>query len=185
VRAGHSTAHELDMNTSADQRAAMNAVPLEAIDVSRPERLWNDTWHAWFVRLRREAPVHYLADSAHAAFWLARIISSRRSTPITRCFSRKRVARDLGPRSRRQRAAPGSSTINATIGCSSSGRSPMPWLSTTSCGCRFGTMACVLKGLVYEILTILYYALRSRAWTVGQGGDWTCTRLRGTDRPQL
>ena len=39
--------------------------PLEAIDVSRPELFKNDTWQPWFERLRAEAPVHYLSDSAN------------------------------------------------------------------------------------------------------------------------
>ena len=44
-------------------------VPLEAIDVSRPELFRNDTWQPWFARLRREAPVHYIADSVNGPFW--------------------------------------------------------------------------------------------------------------------
>ena len=47
----------------------VDAVPLEEIDVSRPELFKNDTWQPWFARLRREAPVHYLADSVNGAFW--------------------------------------------------------------------------------------------------------------------
>ena len=53
----------------------MNAIeeiqnmPLEEIDVSRPELFSNDTWHPWFARLRKEAPVHYLADSVNGPFW--------------------------------------------------------------------------------------------------------------------
>jgi cytochrome P450 len=57
------------MNTLADQQAAADAAPLEEIDVSRPERFQNDTWRPWFARLRREAPVHYLADSVNGPFW--------------------------------------------------------------------------------------------------------------------
>ncbi len=57
------------MNTRADQHATVDEVPLEEVDVSRPELFQNDTWRPWFARLRREAPVHYLADSAHGAFW--------------------------------------------------------------------------------------------------------------------
>lgn len=47
----------------------VNAVPLEEIDISRPELYLNDTWRPWFARLREEAPVHYLADSANGPFW--------------------------------------------------------------------------------------------------------------------
>ena len=45
------------------------SVPLEDIDVSRPELFQNDTWHPWFARLRNEAPVHYLEDSVNGPFW--------------------------------------------------------------------------------------------------------------------
>lgn len=57
------------MNTVTDQQAAVDAIPLEEIDVSRPELFQNDTWRPWFARLRREAPVHYLENSANGAFW--------------------------------------------------------------------------------------------------------------------
>jgi len=36
----------------------VNSIPLEEIDVSRPELFENDSWHPWFARLRKEAPVH-------------------------------------------------------------------------------------------------------------------------------
>jgi cytochrome P450 len=42
---------------------------LERIDVSRPELFRDDVWQPWFARLREEAPVHYLADSANGPFW--------------------------------------------------------------------------------------------------------------------
>ncbi|MEM1229074.1 MAG: cytochrome P450 [Pseudomonadota bacterium] len=51
------------MNPTAD------ATALAAIDVSRPELYLEDRWHPWFARLRREAPVHYLKDSANGPFW--------------------------------------------------------------------------------------------------------------------
>lgn len=44
-------------------------VPLDEIDVSRPELFGDDTWRPWFKRLREEAPVHKLAESANGAFW--------------------------------------------------------------------------------------------------------------------
>ncbi len=47
----------------------VNNTPLEEIDVSRPELFQHDTWQPWFARLRKEAPVHYLADSANGPFW--------------------------------------------------------------------------------------------------------------------
>ena len=57
------------MSSLTDQQAAVDALPLEEIDVSRPELFYNDTWRPLFARLRREAPVHYLADSINGAFW--------------------------------------------------------------------------------------------------------------------
>ncbi len=63
------TRSEVDMNTLTDQQAAVDAVPLEEIDVSRPELFQNDTWRPWFARLRREAPVHFRADSVNGPFW--------------------------------------------------------------------------------------------------------------------
>jgi len=47
----------------------VNSVPLEELDVSRPEIYHNDTWQAPFARLRKEAPVHFLADSTNGPFW--------------------------------------------------------------------------------------------------------------------
>lgn len=55
------------MNSKTD--LDVNAVPLEKIDVSRPELFKNDSWQPWFARLRKEAPVHYLADSVNGPFW--------------------------------------------------------------------------------------------------------------------
>ena len=47
----------------------LRAIPLERIDVSDPELFRTDTWQPFFARLRREAPVHYLADSRNGPFW--------------------------------------------------------------------------------------------------------------------
>ena len=47
----------------------VNDVPLDKIDVSRPEIFLNDNWQPWFERLRKEAPVHYLEDSVNGPFW--------------------------------------------------------------------------------------------------------------------
>ncbi len=57
------------MNTLTEKQAAVDAVPLEEINVSRPELFQNDTWRPWFARLRREAPVHYLDASDNGPFW--------------------------------------------------------------------------------------------------------------------
>ncbi|MAH24514.1 MAG: cytochrome P450 [Gammaproteobacteria bacterium] len=50
-------------------QANVNDIPLNKIDVSLPELFLNDTWQPWFARLRKEAPVHYLDDSANGPFW--------------------------------------------------------------------------------------------------------------------
>ena len=54
---------------SSDESKLASSVPLGEIDVSRPELFRDDTWRPWFDRLRKEAPVHYLADSVNGPFW--------------------------------------------------------------------------------------------------------------------
>jgi len=44
-------------------------VPLDKIDMSRPELFAANAHHKWFERLRAEAPVHYCADSPVGPFW--------------------------------------------------------------------------------------------------------------------
>ena len=44
-------------------------LPLEQIDVSQASLYEQDAWRPYFERLRREAPVHYQADSPVGAFW--------------------------------------------------------------------------------------------------------------------
>lgn len=65
------------MTITQDVKQDINGMPLDKIDVSRPELFQGDTWQTLFARLRKEAPVHYLADSvnidrpnarAHVAF---------------------------------------------------------------------------------------------------------------------
>ena len=43
--------------------------PLSAIDVSDPAIYQQDTWQPLFARLRREAPVHYCAESCYGPYW--------------------------------------------------------------------------------------------------------------------
>ena len=45
------------------------AQPLSAIDVSDPAIYEQDTWRPLFARLRREAPVHYCAESRYGPYW--------------------------------------------------------------------------------------------------------------------
>src|SRR6185312_8153689 len=44
-------------------------MPLDAIDVSDPQIYQDDTWHPYFERLRREDPVHRVADSRYGPYW--------------------------------------------------------------------------------------------------------------------
>lgn len=60
------------MNTAKELNAQkVNAMtnPLEDIDVSRPELFFEDRWHDWFARLRKEDPVHYCKDSVNGPYW--------------------------------------------------------------------------------------------------------------------
>jgi len=43
--------------------------PLDQFDVSDPALYQNDTWHPYFARLRREAPLHYCRSSAYGPYW--------------------------------------------------------------------------------------------------------------------
>ena len=45
------------------------AQPLSSIDVSDPAIYEQDTWRPLFARLRREAPVHYCAESRYGPYW--------------------------------------------------------------------------------------------------------------------
>ena len=45
------------------------AIPLARIDVSNPRLYQTDVIGPYFARLRREAPVHYCAESAYGPFW--------------------------------------------------------------------------------------------------------------------
>ena len=46
-----------------------SGTPLSAIDVSDPAIYQQDTWQPLFARLRREAPVHYCAESCYGPYW--------------------------------------------------------------------------------------------------------------------
>jgi cytochrome P450 len=45
------------------------SIPLDKIDVSDPQLYQDAAWQPYFERLRREAPVHYCADSRYGPFW--------------------------------------------------------------------------------------------------------------------
>ncbi len=54
---------------ASNEASSVAETPLNKIDVSQPHLFRDDTWGPWFERLRREDPVHYLADSQNGAFW--------------------------------------------------------------------------------------------------------------------
>jgi cytochrome P450 len=53
----------------ADPASRASTLPLDKFDVSDPQIYQDDTWHGYFDRLRREAPVHHCADSLHGPYW--------------------------------------------------------------------------------------------------------------------
>lgn len=57
------------MSEVKDLSEGVDQMPLEEIDVSDAELFRGDKWRPYFARLRREAPVHYLADSTNGPFW--------------------------------------------------------------------------------------------------------------------
>ncbi|WBH17335.1 cytochrome P450 [Sphingomonas radiodurans] len=48
---------------------AFEAPTVDPLDVSRSELYLNDTWREPFMRLRAEAPVHYVRDSEFGPYW--------------------------------------------------------------------------------------------------------------------
>ena len=52
-----------------NQIAELTEQPLEQVDVSDPMIFKQDAFRPVFERLRREAPVHYCADSAFGPYW--------------------------------------------------------------------------------------------------------------------
>ncbi len=50
-------------------RDTVDAVSLDTLDMSDPSRFADDSALAYFARLRREAPVHYCANSMFGPFW--------------------------------------------------------------------------------------------------------------------
>ncbi len=54
---------------SYDPHSEAWSMPLDKIDVSDPKLYEDNTWPAYFERLRREAPVHYVPDSPFGPYW--------------------------------------------------------------------------------------------------------------------
>jgi cytochrome P450 len=61
---GHERAED-----AALARKRVDAVPLEEVDVSRPEIYRDNTFQLYFARLRREDPVHYCRGSRVGPYW--------------------------------------------------------------------------------------------------------------------
>ncbi len=55
----------MNVKTKSD----MSAIAIDQIDVSKPDLYGNDTWQPYFARLRKEAPVHFQAESTTGPFW--------------------------------------------------------------------------------------------------------------------
>ena len=55
----------MDSNEAIDRARSL---PLESIDVSDSSIFRDDTLWPYFERLRKEAPVHYLAESEYGPF---------------------------------------------------------------------------------------------------------------------
>ncbi|MGE0625874.1 MAG: cytochrome P450 [Pseudomonadales bacterium] len=58
-----------DEDSLSRAREDAYGVPLEALDVARPERFEQDVIWPYFERLRAEAPVHYCAESDFGPYW--------------------------------------------------------------------------------------------------------------------
>src|SRR5262252_4089500 len=54
---------------SVDPREDAWSIPLDKIDVSRPQLYQDDVWHPYFERLRREDPVHWCENGMYGSFW--------------------------------------------------------------------------------------------------------------------
>jgi len=52
-----------------DPTADAESLPLESIDVSDPKLYQNDIWYPYFMRLRREDPVHWCRDGMYGSYW--------------------------------------------------------------------------------------------------------------------
>ncbi|MBN9563219.1 MAG: cytochrome P450 [Alphaproteobacteria bacterium] len=54
---------------SYDPHSEAWLLPLDKLDVSHPKLYEDSTWPAYFARLRREAPVHYVPESPYGPYW--------------------------------------------------------------------------------------------------------------------
>ena len=52
-----------------DARAHAWSLPLDKLDPSDPQLYFDDNWHPYFERHRKEAPVNYIPDSPYGPYW--------------------------------------------------------------------------------------------------------------------
>lgn len=57
------------MSSNISDVEIANSIPLDEIDVSKPELFEREALFPYFERLRKEAPVHYCKDSLYGPFW--------------------------------------------------------------------------------------------------------------------
>ncbi|MCK9285148.1 MAG: cytochrome P450 [Rhodocyclaceae bacterium] len=57
------------MTILTDHAERARTIPLDQIDVSDPELFRQEALHPYFERLRKDAPVHYCAESAYGPYW--------------------------------------------------------------------------------------------------------------------
>lgn len=57
------------MTTAVNHEELARSLPIDQIDVSKIDLYVHETMHPYFKRLRDEAPVHYLKESAYGPFW--------------------------------------------------------------------------------------------------------------------
>ena len=73
IRVSHETGETNVSGMTLERRTAddedVGAIPLDQLDPGHPRRFQSDTIWPVFERLRREAPVHYTADSMFGPYW--------------------------------------------------------------------------------------------------------------------
>jgi cytochrome P450 len=55
--------------TVAEARAAVNATPIERVDVANPKLFYHDVIAPYFERLRRDDPVHFVESPIYGPYW--------------------------------------------------------------------------------------------------------------------
>jgi cytochrome P450 len=59
----------MQMLSQAEHAEIARSIPLDQIDVSNTDLYVAEALHPYFARLRKEAPVHYCAESAYGPYW--------------------------------------------------------------------------------------------------------------------